>query len=117
MQEAGFNIGGTFYPFPKTFRLGDPVLIRELTGMEFPEFALALDDKTRREDPVILLGLIGVAIWQANPRWTRDRVMSFVQMVPLESVEGVGAAKEDEEVPPVATGGENLSPSPETPTE
>jgi hypothetical protein len=42
--EAGFEIRGRFYPMPEAFRLCDPVLVEELTGMKFAEFAEALDE-------------------------------------------------------------------------
>lgn len=98
-QKAGFEIAGRFYPWPESFRLGDPVLITELTGLEFSEFAEALDDDERGlNDPVILLGVVGAAIWQANPRWTRERAARHVQGIPQNQFSYVaGAAGEEDE--------------------
>lgn len=85
-DRPGYVIDGTFYPQPEGFRLGDPVLVTEVTGMDFPSFAQALDDDTRGNDPVLLLGMIAVAIWQANPRWKRDRVARYVETIPMDTV-------------------------------
>jgi hypothetical protein len=100
VEKPGFEIEGRRYPFPESFRLGDPVLVAELTGMSFPEFAEALDDPDRREDPAILIGLIGVAVWQGNPRWRRDKVIAYVQQIDLGEFEAFGGGAEDEQLPP-----------------
>ena len=103
-NRAGFEINGRFYPMPATFRLGDPVLVEELTGLEFPDFAerlgLAQQVPDADLDPVLTLGLIGVSIWQANPRWRRDKVVRYVQAIPQDDVEFQGSDDEDGPSPP-----------------
>lgn len=89
-DKAGFIIAGREYPFPETFRLGDPVLITQTTGMTFKEFSAALDDEELREDPAVLLGLVAVAVSQGNPRWKRDRVIEFVEQIDLDSFDSFG---------------------------
>ena len=32
-DQPGFEIAGRLYPVPQGFRLGDPALVREVTGM------------------------------------------------------------------------------------
>lgn len=86
-DKATFAIGGRDYNFPESFRLGDPVLVQEITGMEFTDFAEALDDPQRRKSPVILAGLVGVAVWQSNPTWKRDRVRRFIEELDMEALE------------------------------
>lgn len=93
-DKAGFQIGSQLYPFPESFRLGDPVLITEVTGMAFTDFAEAIDDETQRENPIIFAGLIAVAIWQANPRWKRERVRQFVESLDINAVQTVGGDDE-----------------------
>lgn len=89
--QTGFNIGGRFYAWPAKFRLGDPVLIEELTGLAYHDFLARLPDVDSPDDedldPVASLGLIGVAIWQTNPSWRRDRVVRYAQSLDKESVE------------------------------
>jgi hypothetical protein len=63
-QEAGFRIGGVFYPAPRAYRLEDPVLVREVTGLSWDDFAELLDDAGVVADPVALVGVIAVAVWQ-----------------------------------------------------
>lgn len=83
--RAGFMIGDAFYPFPTAFRLGDPVLVEELTGLAWDEFVDRLPDENDGDkdgtDPVALIGLVGVAVWQQNPRWRRERVVRFVESI------------------------------------
>ena len=105
-EKPGFQIGRRFYPFPASFRLGDPVLVEELTGLDWHAFLDRLPDEDapdgQEPDPVAMLGLVGVAVWQANPRWRRDRVVSYVQGLDMGDVEAVGADddEEDEASPP-----------------
>lgn len=115
-EDAGFVLGGEFYPTPQAFRLGDPVLIAELTGLTFPEFAEALGDEDRRSDPSILVGLIGVSVWQKHPKWTRARVVAYVQALDLGSLQFQGG-EEDEDVPPEVTELGKNSPSSDTTSE
>ena len=83
-----FKIGAETYEFPTRFRFCDPVLIRELTGLEFQEFAERLDDQQKNPadagDPAIMTGLLGVAIWQKNPAWKRERVVRHVEGLNLD---------------------------------
>ncbi len=87
MADLGvFLIDDREYAMPTSFRLIDPVLIRELTGLEWQEFTGRLDgidqdDPAASEadmDPVVLLGLVGVAVWQQHPRWPREKVKRYV---------------------------------------
>lgn len=93
---AGFRVGDQTYPLPTRFRLGDPVLIQELTGLPFDEFAELLADETSR-DPRRLIGMVGVAVWQKHERWTRDRALRFVESLDMESLE---LEAEDDAGPP-----------------
>jgi hypothetical protein len=105
-DEDGFRIAGTFYPFPSMFRLCDPVLITEVTGMKFPAFAAAVDEMQdadeEGQDPIVLSGLVAVAVWQKNPRWKRDRVLRFVEQLDFEALETTsGEAAEDNDALPL----------------
>lgn len=105
MAEPGFEIRGVFYPMPSSYRVCDPVVVAEVTGMTWNEFADALDD----DDPRALPGLLAVAVWQKNPSWRRDKVVSFLQRVDLDEIvwpEPEGP--EDDAGPPAET----ASPSP-----
>lgn len=111
LMRAGFLIEDRFYPVPEAFRLADPVLVEELTGLSWGEFEERLpsgeeDADGQGADPVALLGLVGVAVWQQNPRWRRDRVLRYVQQIP-QSALGI-QAPDDEGVnggPPAVTAG------------
>lgn len=98
MDKPGFKIDDQVYPFPERFRLGDPVLVEEVTNIDFQTFSERLDEQnanvkagvTDKGDPVVLAGLVAVAIWQANPRWKLDRVVAFAQQLDLDGFETVG---------------------------
>lgn len=98
-ERAGVQIGRHFFAFPTAFRLGDPVLVEELTGIPWSEWVDRLPDEDEPddgpEDPVAMLGLIGVAIWQANPTWRRDRVVRYVNSIDKSTIEIVGPALEE----------------------
>lgn len=132
-DRAGFQIGRRFYPFPTRFRLGDPVLVEELTGCQWDEFIdrLPEDDAPDEEqlDPIAQLGLIGVAIWQENPTWRRDRVVRYTQALERDQIELVAPDAPDEEEldepaapaapgdgvdPQTVSGGSNTSETPAT---
>lgn len=97
-----FKIEGVEYEFPKKFRLGDWVLIEEMTGLQADVFAERFDEMNKRIDAAkehdekplpdmgVLVGLIAVAVWQANPRWRRDRVLAFMQQIDTTEFEGLG---------------------------
>lgn len=99
--EPGYMIAGTFYPMPKKFRLGDPVLVSELTGLEWTEFSEALNDERLGASPVVQIGLVGVAVWQARPTWKRRRVVDFVEAIPEDAVTfEPGVSTDDPDDPP-----------------
>lgn len=81
-DEPGFNVGDEFYRFPTSFRMGDPVLVAEVTGLGWNEFAELLD----QGDPRTLAGLVAVAVWQKHPKWRRDRVLTYVEALELDDV-------------------------------
>lgn len=98
-EESGWQIGKNFYPFVTSFRLGDPVLVEALTGLTWVEFVDRLPDEDiegQPDDPVVNLGLIGVAVWQIHETWRRDRVVQYVSRLPMEKLEWVGPDEPEE---------------------
>lgn len=92
-MAAGFRIGEADYEFPATFRMCDPVLVEEVTGLDFAEFAERIDEMNEAiaggepgSDVKALLGLVAVGVWQANPRWKRDRVVRFMQDADMQAL-------------------------------
>jgi len=92
-DQPGFVIAGTYYPAPVKFQLGDPVLIADLTGMDFTDWAEAMDDEQARRNPVVLLGFVGVAVWQKHQNWTRKQTVRYMESV--ETFEAVGGKADD----------------------
>jgi len=119
-EQAGFKVGEIIYPVPQMFRAGDFVLIRELTTLESDEFAERFDRMKEDEtaDILVIVGLLGVAVWQANPNWSRDRVLAFVNKIDMEQLDSVGgdadppAEQPDEEkVSPGSSNGSTTTPA------
>lgn len=99
-DKPGFEIYKTHYPVPERFRLGDPVLVREITGMDWPEFVEALERMEAEDsvDQVVLVGLMAVAFWQGNPTMTRDKVRRVIERVWQEDAEVVGMDDNEDDV-------------------
>lgn len=93
MSEAGFTIDGTFYPFRHNFRSLDPVLIRDVTGIDWDEWAAGLADTGQDQ----ILGLMAVSIWQTHPTWPRRKVVQFMTTLDMDRVEFVGGDEPAEE--------------------
>lgn len=112
-DQPGFSIGTEFYPFPSSFRLGDPVLVAEVTGIGWNEFTELLDDG----DPRTLAGLVAVSIWQKHPTWRRDKVVRHVEGLEMDALEFEDPG-EDDAAPPLNGGASTgiTAPSPATST-
>lgn len=100
-REPGFQIRGRFYKAVSLdeYLLDDPVLIRETTRIEFPDFVerlwkLETGPDSALLDPVLLKGVIAVAIWHANPDWRLDQVTQYVGKLRITEAELVGFDEE-----------------------
>jgi hypothetical protein len=105
-DKDGVEIYKRFYPWPTRFRLGDPVLVKEVTGMRWPDFVAALNDVDEDEEPdqVVLAGLIAVAFWQGNPQMSRDKARRAVEKMPVDEIELIDSDEESDALPPAPTG-------------
>jgi hypothetical protein len=92
--EPGFEVRGRFYPFPTTFRVCDPILVYQVTGWEFQQFADSIAQGETpdggADNPIAVAGLIAVAIWQKFPDWRRDQVVRYVESLGQNDVKIVG---------------------------
>jgi hypothetical protein len=112
-DQPGVEIYKRFYPWSDRFRLGDPVLVQQVTGMTWPEFTQALDEQNQaiseaeemagdppQMDQVILAGLIAVAFWQGNPHMSREKARRTIERIPIEEIEIVGDDEEEADARP-----------------
>ncbi len=113
------------YPFVDGFKHGDPILIHEVTGLDWDEFSEMLAKSSDgRVNPIVQTALIAVAIQRVHQTWTRREVSEFIRNRDLGEEEYVGgeAAKEEEMLPPSESGEssdsseETSSTSPESPS-
>ena len=116
-DRSGVEVYKRFYPWPSSFRLGDPVLVAEVTGMTWPEFTSALDAQNQaiadaeemggeppQADQVVLAGLIAVAFWQGNSQMSRDKARRALERIPMDDIEMIDEETEDR--PPAGAAGE-----------
>ena len=100
-------LGEDFYPFAESFTMGDTVLIRELTGMRFSEFAERLgemqSDPEAGTDQDVLLAMVGCAVWHRNPRWSRDRAVRFAERIDMAAFSPVEGDDADPPSDPAAS--------------
>jgi hypothetical protein len=121
-DRSGVEIYKRFYPWPDSFRLGDPVLVKEVTGMKWPDFAQALDDQNQAieeaeemgteppsPDQVVLAGLIAVAFWQGNPTMSRDKARRALERIPMDDIEVVDGDEGEADVGPPVEGGDQAA--------
>jgi hypothetical protein len=113
-DRDGVEVYKRFYPWPDRFRLGDPVLVKEVTGMRWPDFAQALDEMDADEvpDQVVLAGLIAVAYWQGNPHMSRDKARRALERIPMEDIEIIEGDEGDARPPELAPDGAERSSTP-----
>lgn len=81
-DQPGFEIDDVFYPFVSSYRLCDPILVRDVTGMDWAEFAEKLD----AGDPGARAGVVAVSIWQQHPKWSREKAVYFVQTLDVDKI-------------------------------
>jgi hypothetical protein len=86
---AQFTVDGIVYPFPEIIRLGDATLIREVTGIDVDELADAAATTK-------IIAYAAVSIWQANPAWSRSKVVKYVEKLDLSAL----AVEGDDDDPP-----------------
>lgn len=107
-KQDGVEIYDRFYPWPSSFRLGDPVLVKEVTGMSWPEFVRALDemDDNDAPDQVVIAGLLAVAFWQGNPNMSRDKARRAIERMPQDQIEIIDSDEDDVDPPAQAAPGD-----------
>lgn len=117
-DQDGVEIYKRFYPWPDSFRLGDPVLVKEITGMRWPDFTQGVQDQMdaiaeAREmgqeppdaDQVVIAGLVAVAFWQGNPHMSRDKARRALERIPMEDIEIIEGDEGEADLGPPAQAG------------
>ncbi len=125
-DRAGVRINGRFYPFVDSFKHGDPILIHEVTGLDWDEFSemLAKAGDGRGVNPIVQTALIAVAVQREHKTWSRREVSEFIRELDLGSEDyvGVDAAPAEEMLPPTqsaetsSSSDETSPPSPDSPS-
>ena len=107
-ENPQIRIGDELYEISE-YRLGDPVLIEQVTGLRWSEFASRVDAmvKDQAEDPVAVLGLVSVAMWQAHPEWSVREATQRAIGIGMNELEFV--APDDVERPRVPAQGRSRS--------
>ena len=116
-DKPGVRIQGRFYPFVDKFKHGDPILIYEVTGLDWDTFAEKLEqaEEDEKANPIVQTALIAVAVQREHPGWSRHKVNEFIRNLDLgaEEFEGI-EPDEDGGVLPPSSSGESSKSSDET---
>lgn len=115
-DQPGYMIEGRFYPMVTQYKHGDPILIHEVTGLTWEEFADLLaeaGEEGARPNPIVNTALIAVAVQRKYPTWSRRRVGDYINNLDLgaEEIVGIVAPEGDDAPIPPAESGENSSTS------
>jgi hypothetical protein len=116
-MEPAFVIRGTRYPVVNDYRLGDPALVCEITGLEwaaFNDLLLNTDDDTPL-DFRVQTAMIAVAVAHVHHTWSRDKILRFVSSIPFDEVELEGVEPETDPTPSTLNGSESGSSTPPEP--
>jgi len=121
-DRSGVEIYKRFYPWPDGVRLGDPILVTQITGMKWQEFEAAqhewsdaLEDSRERgeeppsADPVVFAGMVAMAFWQGNPQMTRDKARRALERIKMDDIELIDGDDVEDDVGPPAQGGEEAA--------
>ncbi len=117
-DRPGVRINGRFYPYVDAFKHGDPILIHEVTGLDWDEFSemLAKAGDGRGVNPIAHTAMIAVAIQREHKTWSRREVSDYIRDVDLgaEEIVGVEEPSKPEEMLPPPESASNSSSSDET---
>ncbi len=104
--QRGFQIGDSFYPFPTSFKVLDPVLVAEISGLPWEAFIATLEKDEEwlnangaPPETLMLAALLATAVWHVHPEWTRQAVIRYVQALDESDLDILGVS-EDAVVPP-----------------
>lgn len=108
--QRGFQIRGRFYPIADVEKLGDPALVRAVTGLSWDAYLAGLgyidpaanDDDELEDLPDendVLAGVVAIAV-QHVTNWPRDKVTRFVTNLSAGEVEGIGFDEPEPELAP-----------------
>ena len=130
---SGWEIYKRFYPLITVdkFRVGDPILVSLITGLDFQEFVTkasqmeedmnaALEQGEGDDyipDQVVMTGLLAVAFWHGNRQMARAKVVKTVERIPLSEIEFLPGEEEEDEVGPPAEEATGAEPPSTTTTE
>ena len=122
-DRSGVEIYKRFYPWPDAPRLGDPVLVTEITGMRWPDFEAAqveyfeaaqdardVGGEPPSPDPVLFIGMVSIAFWQGNPTMTRDKARRALERLSIDDIEVIDGDEGEADVGPPAQGGVEAAP-------
>lgn len=102
-NDAGFLIGEKLYPFAGNMTFMDAPLVREVTGLEFADFAEradAIDENSK--DFLALTGLLAIAVSRVEPSWSRAQIIKFLGQTDITSLD-IQAPDEGDAGPPEQT--------------
>jgi hypothetical protein len=94
MADAGIKINGKLYTIPQSLRVGETRTIKKITGLNPPEFMLALNELNKTQDPDVGAAMVWWIVHREDPSFTVDQI-DDLEWGAIESEDGGGVASTD----------------------
>ncbi len=86
MTEAGFEIGGEFYPWKINDTGKDFMLWDRFTGIPVDQMAEVLNDDEQRGRAPVIFSMVAMSVRAAHPDWSVERIVRLVMDTPLSEI-------------------------------
>lgn len=100
IQEPGFKLDGEFYPWVESYDIPTTVVVEQVTGMTFQDWAEHVDEGNVSQMPstTTILGLMAAAIHQKYRAWPLSKIRRLLTVdMASDSLEVIGATEPEEE--------------------
>ncbi len=103
VTEAGFEIGGEFYPWKINDTGKDFMLWDRFTGIPVDQMADVLSDDEQRGRAPVIFSMVAMSVRAAHPDWSVERIVRLVMDTPLSEITMIEGEEEDDAGPPAET--------------
>lgn len=97
-DEAGFKLDGEFFPWSDNFDIPTCMLIEQVTGMPFEEFAEAIDAGGDSVSVSVMAGMMAAGIHKKYPNWTTRKIKRLLAFDPgSDALEIINPSDDEDE--------------------
>lgn len=73
-EQPGVRINGKRYAIPSSLRVGETRMIKRITGLNPPEFMIAVTDLNKTQDPDVGAAMVWWIVHREDPAFTLDAI-------------------------------------------